>query len=86
LGSDSNTEVSSTNVLTAVGNFSVVFLALGLTASGSIRTLVFELVLGLEVFANLAPIGVNLCLKIDLQFSQARKRHAEYRIVHITVY
>jgi len=86
LGSDSNTEVSSTNVLTAVGNFFVVFLALGLTASGSIRALIFELVLGLEVFANLAPIGVNLCLKIDLRFSQPRNRHAKYQIVHITVY
>jgi hypothetical protein len=58
-GSDNRTEVSRTNVLKAVGAFSFVFLALGLTASGSIPALFFELVLGLEVFANLAPVGVN---------------------------
>ncbi|EIC91663.1 hypothetical protein IMCC13023_12160 [Candidatus Aquiluna sp. IMCC13023] len=77
--------MSRTNVLKAVGAFSFVFLALGLTASGSIPALFFELVLGLEVFANLAPVGVNLFLNLDLRFSQGVKRHAVYQIVHQTI-
>jgi hypothetical protein len=84
LGSDNSTEVSRTNVLRAVGVCSLVFLALGLTASGSIPALFFELVLGLEVFANLAPVGVNLFLNVDLRFSQVVKRHAGNQIVHLT--
>jgi len=61
------------------------FLAFGLTASGSIPALFFELVLGLEVFANLAPVGMNLFLNLDLRFSQGVKRHAGYQIVHQTI-
>jgi hypothetical protein len=63
----------------------LIFLALGLTASGSTPALFFELVLGLEVFANLAPVGMNLFLNLDPRFSQDVKRHAGYQIVHLSI-